>query len=194
MTNKILRSRNSPPPFTQEILEFLAGMGRIAVNGFFPKYKAGSGPMRALVGLDLSPRERNRRRTGAAEQKRISRTLSHLARQGFVAREGPKKTALWSITEKGQKILSFLQAIPELPPEDGMIRLAMFDVPEKYRKSRNWLRAELASCGFEMMQKSVWIGKRPLRKEFIEKLRERKLVDYIHIVEITKKGTLTELI
>ena len=54
-----------------------------------------------------------------------------------------------------------------------------FDVPEKYRYKRDWLRDELACLMFVSIQKSVWFGPGPLAKEFIEKLNELDLLPYI---------------
>jgi hypothetical protein len=44
-----------------------------------------------------------------------------------------------------------------------------------------------------MLQKSVWIGKRPLPEYFLEMLRERELFEYFHIFEIKESGTLRNL-
>ena len=48
--------------------------------------------------------------------------------------------------------------------------MVLFDIPENKRKIRNWLRLHLKLWKFEMVQKSVWLGKGPLPKEFTERL------------------------
>ncbi|OGI90468.1 hypothetical protein A2911_00690 [Candidatus Nomurabacteria bacterium RIFCSPLOWO2_01_FULL_40_15] len=48
--------------------------------------------------------------------------------------------------------------------------MVLFDIPEKKRKIRNWLRSQLKFWEFEMIQQSVWLGKGPLPKEFRERL------------------------
>jgi len=48
--------------------------------------------------------------------------------------------------------------------------MVLFDIPEKKRKTRNWLRLHLKLWDFEMLQQSVWLGKGPLPKEFIARL------------------------
>lgn len=54
----------------------------------------------------------------------------------------------------------------------GKVRvMVLFDVPEKKRKVRNWLRMQLKTWDFKMIQQSVWLGKGPLPGEFIERLR-----------------------
>jgi len=46
--------------------------------------------------------------------------------------------------------------------------------------------------GFTMLQKSLWIGSNKIPEEFIEDLKEWKIIEYVHIFEVTKKGTLVE--
>ena len=41
------------------------------------------------------------------------------------------------------------------------MRLVMFDVPEKLKANRNYLRQHLVDLGFVMHQKSVWVSKLP---------------------------------
>lgn len=41
--------------------------------------------------------------------------------------------------------------------KDGKWTMLIFDVPEKYRKSRNLLRSILHNLGYKLFQQSVWI-------------------------------------
>ena len=45
--------------------------------------------------------------------------------------------------------------------------IIVFDIPERKRLYREWLRIELVGFGYTMIQKSVWFGP-PLPEEFIE--------------------------
>ena len=78
----------------------------------------------------------------------------------------------------------------DLPKEDGIIRLVMFDIPETERRKRNLVRLELVACGYRQLQKSVWSGDRPLPEKFIKSLDTLRLKDKIQIVSINKLGTL----
>lgn len=49
--------------------------------------------------------------------------------------------------------------------------MVLFDIPEKKRKIRNWLRLQLKLWDFEMLQQSVWLGKGSLPKEFTVRLQ-----------------------
>lgn len=76
-----------------------------------------------------------------------------------------------------------------MPEPDGIRRLVTFDVPEKEYKKRDWLRAELLAFEFKPLQKSVYIGNRPLPEEFIKDLEVRQLGNCVHILSIEKEGT-----
>ena len=60
--------------------------------------------------------------------------------------------------------------ISEKPAGDTKV-MVLFDIPERKRKIRNWLRLQLKLWDFEMLQQSVWLGKGPLPKEFNMRLR-----------------------
>jgi virulence-associated protein VapD len=69
-----------------------------------------------------------------------------------------------------------------------------FDIPEKYKKRRDWLRVVLVRLGFSRLQKSVWIGKVKLSKEFVKVLHELDLVPYIEILAVTRSGSIKHLV
>ena len=63
--------------------------------------------------------------------------------------------------------------------------MVIFDIPEKKRKYRDWLRHELVGFGFELVQKSVWFGP-TLPKEFIIYLQKEKILQYIKFFKATE--------
>jgi len=63
----------------------------------------------------------------------------------------------------------------------------IFDIPEKKKKVREWIRAQIKNWGFEMIQKSVWISFGPLPKEFEEKLKILGVNDGVKIYNLQKK-------
>ena len=127
------------------------------------------------------------------QKETISGTLSRLQRNGFVERKGAKKKALWGLTRKGKLYLEEnADILTDLPKEDGLTRIITFDIPEKERNKRNWLRVHLTACGYRMLHKSVWIGKRHLPKDVVKKLGELHLLPYIHIITI-EKGRMNPL-
>lgn len=78
------------------------------------------------------------------------------------------------------------------PPSkpDGIQRLVIFDIPEAMRAKRQAIRAELVSCGYQQLQKSVWLGEKPLSNDFIELLEALDAKPYVHIFSVRKTGTL----
>ena len=57
--------------------------------------------------------------------------------------------------------------------------ICMFDVPEKNKKERDWLRFHLKKFNYVMIQKSVWVGPSPLPKEFLDYIKYIGLKDNI---------------
>lgn len=111
-------------------------------------------------------------------------TLSRLKSKGYVE----NKKGIWKITKAGRehllKKISFLPAhskiIAKSQPKNIIIS---FDIPEAHKKKRNWLRIELLCLGFEMLQRSVWLGPAPIPREFADSLRKFKILPYIKFFE-----------
>lgn len=112
----------------------------------------------------------------------VSTILTRLKTRGLVANKGPKKKTVWQLTKQGRKHFQLMSAISELPSEDGKMRLVIFDIPEGERGKRAWLRSRLFVCGYRSLQKSVWIGTRPLPEELHAELTKRELNKYVHVV------------
>ncbi|MDP3645490.1 MAG: hypothetical protein Q8R25_00175 [bacterium] len=77
----------------------------------------------------------------------------------FVERGGKK---YMEITEAGRRMLDIQQQERALRKRaqsrwDKRWRMVVFDIPEKYRKTRDQLRITLRSLGFVQLQASVWI-------------------------------------
>lgn len=63
----------------------------------------------------------------------------------------------------------------------------IFDIPEKKKKVREWIRTQIKNWDFGMIQKSVWIGFGPLPKEFEERLKILGVNDGVKIYNLQKK-------
>lgn len=68
--------------------------------------------------------------------------------------------------------------------------ILIFDVPEKERRTRNWLRNQIKLWGFTMIQKSVWLGPGPLPDEFQGKVKLLNLKNYIKIFKVENKSNI----
>ncbi len=133
------------------------------------------------------------------ETQRFHTFMNKLKREGFVAREKQRKGSLWKITKKGKEKWKMLQEkaqwrVPDYAREDdGVTRVIAFDVPERERRNRIWLQSALQSFGFKPIQKSVLIGTCRIPKLFLEDLREKRMLAYVHMFEAGKNGTLEEM-
>ena len=71
--------------------------------------------------------------------------------------------------------------------------IVSFDIPEEFRKKRDWLREVLRNLDFEMVHKSVWIGQSKIPSRMIKDLEIMDMFDYLQIFEVTKSGTLRKI-
>jgi DNA-binding PadR family transcriptional regulator len=124
--------------------------------------------------------------------------LYKLQKQGLIEKDKKDNKTFWRITIAGKKKLEALKNVFYLPKrnykkeKDEGFNVVIFDIPEKERFKRKWLRSQLISLGFSMLQKSVWIGKNKLPKEFLNDLNYLGLIDFIQIFKISKTGTIKE--
>lgn len=121
-------------------------------------------------------------------------TLSRMKKEGLLR----NKNKEWSITPEGQGLLESKKAIIKkfFRPENVIDNrekpkrlIIIFDIPEKKRKYREWLRSELVGFGFTLVQKSVWLGP-ALPKEFVEYLNESGLLKHIRFFRATEKDLI----
>ena len=52
----------------------------------------------------------------------------------------------------------------------------------------------LKNIGLRLIQQSVWMGKVKIPKEFLDDIRELHLANFVEIFEITKSGSLNQVI
>jgi len=107
-------------------------------------------------------------------QRAIYTTLYRLQKNNLVTHREHE----WQITKKGKayikaKLARFLPHFPKKKPLKNIPKsmIIIFDIPERKRGYRDWLRIELRNLGFIMLQKSVWFGPAPLPHKFIELLQ-----------------------
>lgn len=74
----------------------------------------------------------------------------------------------------------------EVVPKGDTKVMVLFDIPEKKRKIRNWLRTQLKMWNFEMIQQSVWLGGGSLPKEFSTRLHDLGVGECVKIFPIRK--------
>jgi len=127
--------------------------------------------------------------------------LNYLKREGFIIRDGGRAGTFWAITEAGvkkinaikQRMLNSRKNINYERKKSEKTVIFAFDIPEKLRKHRAWLREVLKYLGFTVVQKSLWIGTKKIPEEFLSDLRSRGIIDHVDIFEVGSKGTLRRL-
>ncbi len=167
---------------TRLILEKFQEAGELTLEAVLPRNRAEGRMWRQILGLptsyEFSPRT-------------FSAILSRLKNHGLVSKSGSHRKSLWFLTNKGKDCIKIKDVVESsLPKEDGIARLVMFDIPETECIKRRLVRTQLVACGFRQLQKSVWMGYRPLPEKFIKSLDDMKLKDKVQIVSINKSGTL----
>ncbi|OGZ02017.1 MAG: CRISPR-associated endonuclease Cas2 [Candidatus Liptonbacteria bacterium RIFOXYB1_FULL_36_10] len=154
-------------------------------------------------------RELEKIRQGKYEREKKERSkqkfysvLSRLKKDGLIKDGRKKGKKFFSITNKGLVKIGQLKKIKEegLPTkkykkEKGeKTAIIIFDIPENERRKRNWVREALKNMDFKMVQKSVWIGKIKIPKEFLNNLEVLELLDFVKIFEISKTGSLETVV
>ena len=187
-----------------KILEFLQG-GTEATAGlldiFTSDYHSSYRKMKRMIRHGPPPLKINWASDNQKSQQFYS-LLNQLKNQGLVRKEKSehKRGSLWRITGKGLAKLKLIRGRRFLNKKsanykresDDKIKVVIFDIPEKERGKRTWLRIALIILGFSMLQRSVWVGKNKIPEQFISDLKERDMLSYVQIFEISKKGTIAQ--
>jgi len=136
------------------------------------------------------------------EKQNLYNFLTRLNKDGLTFKDKKEGKEFWRLTKKGEKELEKLKNYYQkniLPQRkyksevsDGFT-IIVFDIPEKERGKRNWLRRKIIEMGFQMLQESVWIGKRKISEEFVKDLDFCKLLPRVEIFTVGKTGSLSKL-
>lgn len=156
------------------VLEKIAELGEVTLDSFFPRNYPEARLWRSLLGLD---------RQYQFSRRSFSAILSQLRRGGLVERRSRGRGATWRLTPREQSQRAAAR-------QDTIQRLVVFDIPEKERHKRDAIRIELMAAGYSQLQKSVWVGQRPIPDDFLELLDALHLHDHVHIFSVRDPGTL----
>jgi phenylacetic acid degradation operon negative regulatory protein len=122
------------------------------------------------------------------KKESVKVALSRLCTKGYV-----DKSALgWSMTQKGKKmfeeinLLSYI--VSPFTKDSPSNMIVSFDIPEKDRILRNWLRNQLKIFGYKMLQQSLWIGPGPLPSSFLQRLESLKMRKNVKTFKIAKSN------
>ncbi len=127
-------------------------------------------------------------------ERKLRVFISKMKHDGLINESDNK----FNISPKGKEKLSKLQ--DNLPGKHYQKNnnsnnqvIISFDIPEKLRRKRDWLREVLKNLGFQMVHQSVWMGKGAVPKDFIVDLENLKILEHVEIFGISKTGSLKKI-
>jgi len=167
--------------------------------------------LRAGYGASLRKIEFEKRKIeNRKDDERVNRELRarhrdliyRLKKDGLVEEKVKKEKKYFFLTDKGiEKVIKLEERVKNKLPEnnyklisDERFSIIIFDVPESERRKRDWIRNVLKNLKFKMVQKSVWIGKIKIPKEFVDDLFKLKMDKYVEIFGINKAGSLKKVV
>lgn len=169
-----------------------------AMEDFFMKAIAPLLPTKRISLRDGYSETRSALPNPKKRRVRFIQLMYELRRDGLVEEKSTAQGKVLSITSHGLSWLSdfarrkkaILPKYSDDAEKQDRVTIVSYDVPEKLRMYRGWLRESLAGFGFKAMQRSVFIGKIKLPADFVADITRFKLEKYVEIFEITKTGTL----
>jgi len=127
------------------------------------------------------------------KRKRLQKFLSKLKHDGLIKETGKNRNKIF-ISNRGKiKLIQLKNKLPEKFYKKESQKnpvIISFDIPEKLRGKRNWLREVIRNLGFKMIHQSVWVGKVKIPEQLIFDLEKINILEYIEIFEINKTGSL----
>ena len=189
--------------FTLKILEIIVGVVGGAGDVVEAFLRAGYGASYSRYNRVLGQLHDERAMEDAKriETQRVQSMIYKLKKSGLVKTEDRGGKHLTLLTIRGKEKLNKLRAQnnTRLPastyPHEAHARFTIvtFDIAERDRRKRGWLRDVLKNLTFTMLQKSVWIGKVKIPETLLEDLRKLRLLGPVEIFEISKGGTLRQV-
>lgn len=121
------------------------------------------------------------------KKQSINNTIYQLNKSGYIL----KNNNYISLLPKGRKyvenkkarLVTFDSPYKKDSPKNLLV---MFDIPEVKKAEREWFRFHLRQFGYEMIQKSVWVGPSPLPQNFLDYVKEIKLKECIKTFKLAR--------
>lgn len=181
-----------------KILEILAqgSAGTIALMAAFAPGTTYS----MAKSLGKMPREINKFFADQKQENQFRSLLSYLQKGGLVTKKSINNEIKWRLTSKGKEKIVVLNKqvtnIAGLPmptyisESSDKLAVVIFDIPEREKAKREWLRWVLKHLGFSLVQESVWMGKLKIPKELLKDLKKHNLLSCVKIFSVTEIGNL----
>jgi|SRR3989344_613304 len=121
-------------------------------------------------------------------KKKFSNLVSYLKSSGYIKvknLEG-KKTVMITKEGLGKALRASFKIENKKKREDGKWIMVIFDIPEKYKKSRDLLRSILHNLGYKIFQKSVWVCPYDVLEKTEKLMQLYNLENYVKIFLVEK--------
>lgn len=124
--------------------------------------------------------------------KSVNNALSRLKKNQFISFEAKHLV----ITPEGKQYIktrkvrmkTFVSPFSKNAPKNLLV---LFDIPEIRKAEREWFRFHLHKFGYEMIQRSVWLGPSPLPREFVTYSNSINLDDSIKVFKVSRQSLTT---
>ena len=188
----------------EHIKDFASDMTSLTEAFLSAGYGASSGKIRHKLNKIESEKTKHQlnKKEIAESRHRFYSMMNKLEKDGLIVKLGKQSGKNFKLTSKGtQKIKQLKKRLETVLPDPDYSRqnhrnfvIVIFDIPEADRRKRVWLRSALRNLNFRILQKSVWIGKVKIPKKFISDLRELNMINYVEIFEISRGGSLRQVV
>ncbi len=160
------------------IFSSLIGISEITIDVFLKPSYYGDLPSGKII-IDNSSRN-----IKEVKIRTIKQSMGKLQKYGFVE----KKDNNYLLSSVGKKLASYILKRKKALDKkwDKKYRVVIFDVPEKQRRDRNWLRNELYFLNYKQLQKSVFISKCPITEDLIKEIKRKKLGNFVNYLLVDR--------
>lgn len=151
-------------------------------------------PQKLNYEVRMARKRRLSKATERVEKIRIQKLLYYLKEDGLIENKKSFLKLTKAGYEKFAKLKTFFLRKRVTDNQQSItkdyLKICIFDIPETKRGKRESVRVWLKALNYEMIQKSVWIGEGAIPQEFIDSIRDWKLIPYIKIFSVHKEGNI----
>jgi len=128
------------------------------------------------------------------KEQTIRTNLYRLRKQGLITKDSKKN--IWHLTDQGKEVIIYIEDrfLALKKPWDRKLRIVIFDVPEKKKKWREWIREELLLLQYQQLQKSVYVGKTPLPENPYKKIKKSEIGKCVFIFTVVDSDRKDEIL
>jgi len=147
--------------------------------------------LRAISGNPQCRRHRQWIEESLRKRQTLNQAVHNLKRRGYLQKKVFGDVRGYILTSKGETKL-FHQTLRDptnrTTLSGGQWLMVFFDIPERLKREREFLRANLRLLGFEPLQKSIWVTRDDVRTELRTLLKTRQLGEHVKLLLVKELG------